>query len=111
MEKLGERIKKIRTNKNLTLRYVGESLNMDYSHLSKIERGDRTPSIDLLEKLAVLFDVPISYFFGEEQKVPKELEEVGVEWISFSEEMKNKNLTPEEIKKAVELVNELKKKL
>lgn len=110
MDKLGERIKKIRTRKSLTLRYIGEALNMDYSHLSKIERGDRTPSIELLEKLSKLFEVPMSYFFGEEQNLPKELKSKGVEWLVFGEEMEKRNLTPEEIKDLIELIDKLNNK-
>jgi transcriptional regulator with XRE-family HTH domain len=110
MENIGERIKNIRNKKNFTLRFVGESLNVDYSHISKIERGDRTPSIELLENMAELFDVPLSYFFGESKPVPPDLAEKDVDWLVLGEEMEEKELSPDDIRDMIKFIEKLNKK-
>lgn len=110
MDKIGQRIKKMRQEKGLSLRELGEKINIAFSHLSRIENDKKTPNIELLETLSDLFDVPMSYFFGEEQPLPKELKEKDVEWLVFGEEMEKRDLTPEEIKNIVELVDKLRKK-
>lgn len=119
MKGVGSKIREIRIKNNDTLKDLGKKLNFNYSNLSKIEREVRTPSIELIEEIAKLYDVPLSYFFGQEQEIPKELKDIGVEWIAVAEELKEKMspeeaktiaaLTPEEIKAVINLVSQMKK--
>ncbi len=119
MKGVGKKIREIRMKNKDTLEQLGKKLNFNYSNLSKIEREIRTPSIELIEEIARLYDVPLSYFFGEEQEIPKELKEIGVEWITVAEELKEKMtaeeaktiaaLTPDEIKAVINLVSQMKK--
>ena len=57
MDSLGETIRKLRENKELPLRTVAAFLNIDQAILSKIERGKRKPSRELVVKLAGYFKV------------------------------------------------------
>lgn len=109
MKNISEKIRDIRLKKGLTLEELGDKINFNYSNLSKIERGVRTPTLELLEKLAEFYDVPLSYFFGEEADIPDELKKYGVEWITFVEEMTEKNITPDEIKAIMEILNKFNK--
>jgi transcriptional regulator with XRE-family HTH domain len=109
MENVRSRIRKIREQRNLTLKEVAEAIKFDVSNLSKIENGKREVTIHLVEKLAEYYNLPISYFFGEEIEVPKELDDIGVEWITFAEEMKKENLTPDEIINIIKVVKSLSK--
>lgn len=54
----GESINSLREGKNLTLREVAEELEIDTSMLGKIEKNSRKPTIELIEKLSKLFNVP-----------------------------------------------------
>lgn len=110
MEDIGPRIKKLREKHGYSLRGLGERINMTHSHLSRIEKGEKIPNIELLETLANVFDVPISYFFGETIEIPPELENMNIEWIAFNEKMDKKGLTPEEIEKIIDFVEYLRKK-
>lgn len=56
METFGDIIKELRENKSLPLRIVSSYLDIDQAILSKIERGLRKPSRDLVLKLATYFD-------------------------------------------------------
>ena len=53
----GETIKKLREKKNLPLREVAEALQIDTSMLGKIEKNNRKPTKQLIEKFADYFKV------------------------------------------------------
>ncbi len=57
MENLGETIKKLRLEKNLPLRIASAHFDIDQAILSKIERGHRKASRDLVTKLADYYNV------------------------------------------------------
>lgn len=105
---IGKKIKKLREEKGLSLRKLAAAIDVDPSHISRVENGNEA-SIKLLEKLAEFFGVEISYFFGNKKEIPEELEGVGVEWITFAKEMEKKDLTPDEIKAVLEVIGKLKK--
>lgn len=63
---IGKRIKTLRKENNDTLEVLGRKLNFNYSNLSKIERGTRRPSIDLLKAISELYNVPVSQLIGED---------------------------------------------
>lgn len=105
---IGKRIKQRRLEKGLTLKQLGEKVQYDFSNLSKIERGEYEASYELLNSIAEALDVPLSYLFGETVELPKELKDLGVDWIALAEDMKKESLTPEEIRRYVEIVKQLK---
>lgn len=100
--KIGEKFKKIRKEHGYSLIEVGEKINFNYSNLSKIERGVREPYLELIEKMAKFYNVSLSYFFG-----PYESKEMNPEWIEFVEEMKEKQITPDEIKTLLNIIKKL----
>lgn len=53
----GDTIKKLREQKQLTLREVAEKVGIDTSMLGKIEKNNRKPSSSLIEKFAIFFEV------------------------------------------------------
>lgn len=57
MDSLGETIRKLRLEKELTLRTVAAYLDIDQAILSKIERGQRSASRKTVVKLAEYFNV------------------------------------------------------
>ena len=54
------RIKEIRTRFGDTLQNLAKKINYDYSNLSKVERGVYAPSLELLYKIARVYDINIS---------------------------------------------------
>lgn len=56
MDSLGETLRKLREEKKLPLRTVAAFLDIDQAILSKIERGQRKPSKELVIKLAEYFN-------------------------------------------------------
>jgi transcriptional regulator with XRE-family HTH domain len=63
---IGENIRKFRARAGLTLAVAAEKSNLSKSTLSKIERGQISPPISTLIRIAKALAVPISEFFIEE---------------------------------------------
>lgn len=59
------RIKELRQKNNLTLRALGEKINMSSSRLSQYETGKREPRLETWQKLADFFQVPVPYLQGQ----------------------------------------------
>jgi transcriptional regulator with XRE-family HTH domain len=108
MHDIGKILREIRKKKGYTLEELGRRINFNYSNLSKIERGDRHPTYELLISLSELYDVPMSYFFREKE-IPKELEDSVEKWYSVIKESEDKGYTPEELKEIIKLVEKLRK--
>jgi len=53
----GETLKKLREDKDLTLKEVAKHLKIDTSMLGKIEKNSRKPTKKLIELISKLFDV------------------------------------------------------
>ena len=60
MESLGEYIKKLRTDANMTLTKLAVALDIDQSTLSKIENRKRDIPEDVLPKLAQIFNLDLN---------------------------------------------------
>lgn len=67
---LGDVIKKIRMEKQLTIKGVAERANVSSSLLSQIENNKANPSINSLMAIAKALNVPIGSFFDDEKPEP-----------------------------------------
>ena len=103
---IGLIIRQLRKRNNHTLKDLGDRVNFNFSNLSKIERGERKPTFELLESLSELYDVPMSYFFRER----KESNDIQGKWFSVIKESEEKGYTPEELKEIIQLVENIRGK-
>ncbi len=62
-EILGDNIRRFRNSKGWTQISLAEKLDITASFLTMIEAGQRGVSLDLLEKIAAVFDVPVVVLF------------------------------------------------
>ena len=60
---LGRRIREIRKTKGLTQEQLSDLVNIEQKHVSRIEMGKNAPTIDRLEKLSTVLNVPLREFF------------------------------------------------
>lgn len=105
---LGAKIRELRKEKKLSLRLLGERTGLDHSYIGRIERGEiSSPSLDTLERIANVLEVEVSSFFGDKGDIPEEMKEIGSEWITFAKEMKERELTPEQIKAFIKFVDDM----
>ena len=61
---LGNDIRALRKSRSFTLHQLAEKLQRSVGFISQLERGLSEPSIADLRKIADIFDVPVSLFFG-----------------------------------------------
>jgi transcriptional regulator with XRE-family HTH domain len=62
---VGIDIRALRKSRSITLVDFAEKLGRSVGFVSQIERGISEPSIQDLRNIAAMFDVPVSFFFGE----------------------------------------------
>lgn len=105
---MGQKIKKKRVEKNLSLRELGEIIEYDASNLSKVERGAYTASNELLMKLSKFYGVSVGYFYGEEVPIPGELQGLGIDEIRIVEEIRSKELSKEDINQVKNFIQFIK---
>ncbi|MDQ1003596.1 transcriptional regulator with XRE-family HTH domain [Neobacillus niacini] len=114
------KIKVLRKKHGDTLKQLAQRINYDYSNLSKVERGIYEPSLDLLLKVAEVYNVDMNYFFKtdndntyeDENKLLKELD------ISCNQSKKKfellldgKQISKKELEFAIEVLRKLRSTL
>ena len=62
---IGTKLKNIRLKRNLTIQVLAERSRVSSNMISRIERGLTIPSVEILMKLATVFDKSINYFVEE----------------------------------------------
>lgn len=62
----GERIREIRKTQNLSMKNLGEKVNVSASMISQLERGLVNPSVNLLKNIANNLNVSVGDFFSGE---------------------------------------------
>ncbi len=59
MQKFGEKLRTLRKRRGLTVRQLAAMLGITHSHIVGLEKSKHKPSVELVIKLADLFDVSI----------------------------------------------------
>ncbi len=62
---IGKKLKAIRLSNNLTIQDLAHDSEVSSNMISRIERGLTTPSVEILMKLAAVFQKSIDYFVEE----------------------------------------------
>ena len=65
---VGSRLRSIRDQNGLSLRALAERCGLSINAISQIERGENSPTVSTLHRLATAFGVHITDFFQEETK-------------------------------------------
>ncbi|MDN5346504.1 MAG: hypothetical protein PWP65_68 [Clostridia bacterium] len=63
VESIGQKIRILRQRLGLTQEELGERTNLHYSYIGQLERGDKTPSLKTLRKIASALNVSPEYLF------------------------------------------------
>jgi transcriptional regulator with XRE-family HTH domain len=69
---INEKIKRIRLNRNITLKTLAERTGLTNGYLSRIENSQASPPLSTLGRIAEGLDIDISYFFIDGAKADKE---------------------------------------
>ena len=63
-EKVGQRIKELREEKNLTQEKLGHLSNIDRTYINSVENGKRNISIKNIEKISLALNISLKEFFN-----------------------------------------------
>lgn len=66
---LGDKVRALRKDQGLSLEDLGHSLDLSFTYLSEIERGERVPSLQALQKISSFFNIPVSLLIGTPAKL------------------------------------------
>ena len=73
MVNMGEKLRSLRIEKNLTQKQVADRIGLAISAVSSYESGSRYPTYDTLIKLARMFHVSTDYLLGIADKRNKDV--------------------------------------
>lgn len=66
---IAERLKTIRKSKNISVYRLSQLSGVSETHIRDLERGDRNPSFDTLNRLAMPLGLSLSELFNESDDV------------------------------------------
>ncbi len=101
--KVGQRIQKYRTQRNLTQDQVAERAGISQKHLSRIEQGYHNPRFDMIIQIANALSIPID-------ALAKDMSDDDSTVFLESIKPEIEKLSPgqrEYVKKSIELLNEI----
>ena len=96
---IGERVKKYRQERNLSLSELAEQAGVAKSYLSSLERNlQKNPSIQFLEKIAVVLNIPVDHLIYDKQTN----ESLDPDWLGLVHEAMESGVTKEQFKEFLE---------
>ena len=67
MQRFGEKLRALRKQHNLTLKELANELGYSsYTYINSIELGQKQPSLELVAKIAKMFDVSFDQLLNDE---------------------------------------------
>ncbi|MFB5663848.1 helix-turn-helix domain-containing protein [Alteribacillus sp. HJP-4] len=98
---IGERVKKYRKEKGISLTELADQAGVAKSYLSAIERNIQTnPSVQFLEKISKVLNISIDVLIREEQEVDeKNLDE---DWLKIVQEAMDSGVSKQQFKEFLE---------
>lgn len=66
MERFGEKLHILRNRRGLTLRELGDMLEVSHTFVAQMEKGGKTPNVAMILKIARLFNVSTDVLIKDE---------------------------------------------
>ena len=66
---LGQKIKKLRTEKGLTQKDLADDIHVTFQTVSKWENDENEPDVSTIRELAKLFGCTLDYLLSEEEEI------------------------------------------
>ena len=108
---LAERLKELRTAKNIGIRELGRAVDVTGMHISNIEKGKSTPSPELVQKIAAALDANVDELqYLADQVDPEVVDVIHNNPFAIPTFLRSaKNLTPEQWEKLQKQVDKMAK--
>ncbi|SDM57014.1 helix-turn-helix domain-containing protein [Bacillus sp. OK048] len=96
---IGDRVKKLRLEKKMSLSELAEQAGVAKSYLSSLERNlQSNPSIQFLEKISSVLHVPVDHLINEQTNK----EELDNDWMSIVKEAMDSGVSKEQFRDFLE---------
>ena len=66
---IASRLKKIRTSKGYSVYKLSQTSGVSETHIRDLERGDRNPSLDTIDRIAKIYGMSLSELLNEEEEI------------------------------------------
>ena len=105
---LGNRIRQLRKDNNLTQEALAEAIDLSYTYLGQVERGVRGINLSNLVKIANRFNVSLDDLLSDylNKDIGRENKKLDTEWLEIIE-----SKTPTEKQRYIALVKDISKHL
>ncbi len=96
---IGDRVKKLRLEKKMSMSELAEQAGVAKSYLSSLERNLQTnPSIQFLEKISAVLHVPVDHLIHEHPNK----DELDSDWMKLVKEAMNSGVSKDQFKEFLE---------
>lgn len=96
---IGERVKKYRQQKRMSMTEVADKAGVAKSYLSSIERNlQSNPSIQFLEKISAVLDIPVDSLLHDEPNT----DNLDTEWMAIVQQAMTSGVSKEQFKEYLE---------
>lgn len=96
---IGDRVKRLRQEKKMSLTELADQAGVAKSYLSSLERNlQSNPSIQFLEKIATVLGVSVEYFILERPNT----EQLDADWVDLVKEAMGSGVTKEQFREYLE---------
>lgn len=66
MEKFGEKLRTLRNRQGLSLRELGKRLDVSHTFVAQIEKGKKTPNVEMVLKISRIFNISTDVLIKDE---------------------------------------------
>ena len=118
-ENFGARIKKARELFSekfgiiFTQAALARKIGVSRVYINDLEAGRNYPSLEVLQNLVDALDINLGFFDSvplTEEEIPLELKKIGIQYLSVTQELKEKGISPEEIRQLAKIAEMFKSK-
>jgi XRE family transcriptional regulator of biofilm formation len=96
---IGERVRRLRQEKKMSLSELAEQAGVAKSYLSSLERNLQTnPSIQFLEKIAAVLTIPVDHLIHEQPDV----ENMDSDWVNLVKEAMDSGISKNQFREFLE---------
>lgn len=96
---IGDRVKKLRLEKKMSLSELAEQAGVAKSYLSSLERNlQQNPSIQFLEKISTVLNVPVDHLIHEQI----DQDQLDSDWMALVKEAMNSGVSKEQFRDFLE---------
>ena len=109
------RLRELRDEVGFPLVKVAADIGISKTYMADLEKGKNRLNEEVLHKLSDYYGVSTDYILGRSSKkegyildvIPQELRDLGVDYLTVTKELKERGLTPEDVRALIKTVTKI----